>query len=274
MGFPLGLSGQDLTDRAVSQAEKFGTELCVPERVSAMECDTKGGHVLTIGDRKVTARTVILAPGAEYRKLGVDDLARFENQGVYYSATSVERILCDDKPIAVVGGGNSAGQAAVFMSENAHRVFLVIRGEDLRRQMSNYLARRIERSDNITVLNRTEICALHGDKYLESVTFVDRSTGRAWDEELAGVFVMIGAIPNTSWLPKEVVCDEKGFILTGPKTAAEGHWKGDRDPLFLETCCPGVFAAGDARCGSIKRVASAVGEGSMAVAFVHEYLAQ
>ncbi len=274
MGFPTGLSGQDLADRAVAQAERFGAQMIVPALVTDITCSQHGGHdVMIEGRDPVSTRCVILAPGASYRKLDVDDQTRFEGRGIFYACTNVERILCRDDTVAVVGAGNSAGQAAVFMSDHARRVLLVVRGDDLRKTMSSYLAQRIEHSDKITVILNAEICSLEGQDALESATIVDRKTGRSIREELSGIFVMIGAVPHTSWLPDAIERDEKGFILTGPALVQKGLWKLNRPPLFLETSCPGVFAVGDARANSVKRVASAVGEGSMSVAFVHEYLA-
>ncbi|HWD38896.1 MAG TPA: FAD-dependent oxidoreductase [Fimbriimonas sp.] len=274
MGFPLGLSGQDLADRAVAQAEKFGAQMFVPSRVSTLTCNKLGGHDMTIeGLGEITAKCVILAPGASYRRLEVDDLEKYENRGVYYAATNVERILCEESAVAVVGAGNSAGQAAVFMSQNSACVYLVVRGDDLRKSMSSYLARRIETSDKIRVLLNSEVCALHGDDYLEACTIADRKSGKKLKENISGIFVMVGAVPHTDWLPETICRDEKGFILTGDQLVQEGRWSQPRTPFFLETSCPGVFAVGDARSGSVKRVASAVGEGSMAVAFIHQFLA-
>jgi thioredoxin reductase (NADPH) len=273
MGFPLGLSGQQLADSAVSQAEKFGARMVSPACVQSMKCEQDGVHSLTVDMiGEVVARCVILAPGASYRKLEVDDLERFENVGVYYSATFMEQGYCADDVAIVVGGGNSAGQAAIFMSQKARHVILVVRSNDLRKGMSTYLARRIETSDRIEVRLNSEICSLAGDTRLRSVTIADKQAGTYEDVPAAGVFVMIGATPHTDWLPPQVAKDKKGFILTGQDVAASGRWKASRPPFFLETSCPGVFAAGDARSGSVKRVASAVGEGSMAVAFIHEFL--
>lgn len=274
MGFPTGLSGQDLADRGVVQAERFGAQMVVPARVTNITCSEHGGHeVIVEGRDPIDARCVVLAPGASYRRLDVDDQERFEGRGIYYACTNVERILCRDEAVAVVGAGNSAGQAAVYMSDNASRVFLVVRGDSLRKTMSSYLAQRIEHSENITVLLNSEICALEGDESIEAAVIVDRKTGVSRRESVSGVFVMIGALPHTSWLPDKIARDEKGFILTGPTLTQRGLWKQKRPPLFLETTCPGVFAVGDARANSVKRVASAVGEGSISVALVHEYLA-
>lgn len=274
MGFPLGLSGKDLSDRAVAQAEKFGAEIMAAANAKSLTCNKQGGHDLSAeGVGTVTAKCVILATGAKYRKLDIPDLEKFEGRGIYYAATNVERVLCTDNAVSVVGAGNSAGQAAVYLAQNTKHVFLVVRGSDLRKNMSSYLAARIEASDDITVLLNSEICAIEGEERVETVAIVDRKSGKYRKEAVAAVFVMIGAIPLTDWLPEKIACDEKGFILTGQELVQRGLWTEKRPPFFLECSCPGVFAAGDVRCGSVKRVASAVGEGSMAVAFVHQFLA-
>jgi thioredoxin reductase (NADPH) len=278
MGFPLGLSGQQLTDRGVAQAEKFGAQMVVPACAKALTCHLEGIHELEVEGIKdnILTHCVILAPGAAYRRLEVDDLDRFEGNGVYYSATNVERMQCGDSPVAVVGGGNSAGQAAAFMAEKAKHVFLIIRGNDLRKSMSSYLARRIEQlvsTGKLVLLLESEICSLEGEASLERIVIRNRNDGTIRTDDALAVFVMIGAIPRTEWLPKSIACDSKGFILTGPTLLQNSAWKVSRQPYFLETSCPGVFAVGDARSGSVKRVASAVGEGSMSVAFVHQVLA-
>jgi thioredoxin reductase (NADPH) len=205
--------------------------------------------------------------------LDADPNDSYLGRGLYYAATNLGRINCLDASIGVVGAGNSAGQAAVFLSETCKRVYLVVRGDDLRKSMSSYLALRIEHSPKIEVLLNSEVATLEGEPCLEHVGIRDRKSGTHRVEPIRGLFVMIGAAPNTAWLPESVARDEKGFILTGSQLQREGKWKYDRPPFYLETSCAGVFAAGDARAGSVKRVASAVGEGSMAVAFVHQFLA-
>jgi thioredoxin reductase (NADPH) len=279
MGFPLGISGQDLADGAIAQAEKFGARLLAPAVTTALRCADAGVHEMeVVGVGRILTRCVVLATGARYRELGVARQEEFEGRGVYYAATNVERILCADAPVAVVGAGNSAGQAAVFLSEQARHVHLIVRGDDLRKSMSSYLAIRIEglaQEGRLTLLLNSEICELRGERSLESVTIRNRETGEARDEPMEAVFVMIGAVPRTGWLRdnSKVALDEKGFVLTGNDLVARELWKPGRAPFFLETSCPGVFAVGDARAGSVKRVASAVGEGSMAIALVHQYLA-
>lgn len=279
MGFPLGISGQELADGAVAQAEKFGAQMLAPVRIRSLTCGEMGVHDLELeGVGKVSARCVVLATGAHYRELEVERLEEFEGRGIYYAATSVERVLCGEAPVAVVGAGNSAGQAAVFMASNAGHVYLVVRGDDLRKTMSNYLALRIEglaRDGRLTIMLESQICALHGEENLQGCAIRCTRDGSVRNEKIEAVFVMIGAVPRTTWLHgnSKVALDEKGFILTGQDLVKRGLWTEARSPYFLETACPGVFAVGDARSGSIKRVASAVGEGSMAIALAHQYLA-
>ena len=223
------------------------------------------------------ARTVIIATGAQYRKPDIANLASFEGAGVYYSATPMEAQLCGHEEIVVVGGANSAGQAAVFLSETAARVYMLVRGDGLSDTMSRYLIRRIEETENIELRTQTEIVGLEGNGHLEWVRWADRRTGETRRCDIRHVFLMTGAVPNTEWLRRCVVLDDKGFIKTGPDLSkddlAAARWPLARPPYLLETSLPGVFAVGDVRGGNVKRVASAVGEGSIAISFVHRTLA-
>ena len=272
LGFPTGISGADLAGRATLQAQKFGARLSNPSRVVALTFDGAEQCLHLVGGETVRARTVLVACGAEYRKLNVPDLAMYEGQGVYYAATPIQAQTCGGTEVIVVGGGNSAGQAAVFMSQHAGKVYHVIRGGDLSKSMSRYLAARIEETENIELLCHTEVTGLAGDGHLESAELTNNETGEKRTIQTPAVFTFIGATPRTEWLPMEIRCD-RGFVLTGRAAADAPGWVLEREPYLLETSRPGVFAAGDVRSGSIKRVASAVGEGSMCVSLVHQFLA-
>lgn len=276
LGFPAGISGAELAERAVIQAERFGARISVPAEATALE-RRDGHHVVRLDDGStVSALTVLIATGARYRRLPVPRLEEFEGASVYYAATWVEARLCADDPVLVVGGGNSAGQASLFLSRHVRQVRLAIRHEDLGRDMSRYLQDQIERSPAVEVLRCTEVRELIGGKALEAVVVEDRRTGERTQLEARALFVFIGAEPHTGWMAGEIAVDDRGFVLTGPDAAARAAeaegWGDSRRPLMLETSRPGVFAAGDVRSGSIKRVASAVGEGAMAVRLVHERL--
>jgi thioredoxin reductase (NADPH) len=270
LGFPSGISGADLAERAHLQAEKFGARLTVPGRALALE-PHEGHNVIRLDDGStVSARTVIIATGVRYRKLPVPRLEHFEGTSVYYAATQIEAMLCAGDPVVVVGGGNSAGQATLFLSRHVPVVRLLIRHGELARDMSRYLADRIERTPTVEVIPNTEVRELVGEQALEEIVAEDLRTGERARLPCRALFVFIGADPHTSWLGDQVALDERGFILTGDRAAeAAGE---DCDPSLLETSRPGVYAAGDVRSGSIKRVASAVGEGAMAVRFVHEHI--
>src|SRR5438552_7628111 len=274
LGFPTGLTGSELANRAVLQANKFGAHLSVPTPVTRLEFD-KAYPVLRLdGGETVSAKCLLIASGAEYRQLEVEGCERYQGTGVYYAATPNEAQLCRGAQVVLVGGGNSAGQAAVFLAGHAAKVVLVIRGDNLHKNMSSYLARRIEQTANIELLCNTTIQQMSGDNHLTAVEIVNNNTGEVRTVQTPAVFSYIGAVPRTDWLPPEIERDAKGFVQTGPTLAKSPHWTARRQPFLLETSHAGVFAAGDVRSGSSKRVASAVGEGAMAVQFVHEYLKQ
>jgi thioredoxin reductase (NADPH) len=272
LGFPTGLTGSELAGRAVVQANKFGAHLSVSAPVMRLTFE-KAYSVLGLdGGETIATKCLLIASGAEYRRLGVEGCERYEGTGVYYAATPNEAPLCRGCQVVLVGGGNSAGQAAVFLAGHARKVLLLLRGDDLYKSMSSYLARRIEQTANIELLCNTQIRRMRGDGHLSVVEIVNDKTGAERMVETPAVFSFIGAMPRTDWLPPEIERDAKGFVQTGPALAKSPHWTLGRQPFLLETSRPGVFAAGDVRSGSVKRVASAVGEGAMAVQFVHEYL--
>jgi thioredoxin reductase (NADPH) len=272
LGFPTGITGSELTDRAVVQANKFGARLPIPTPATALSFDNGYGVLRLDGGETAAAKCVLIATGAEYRRLGAEGCAQFEGRGVYYAATPTEAPLCRGENVVVVGGGNSAGQAAVYLAGLARKVDLLIRSDSLYRTMSSYLAQRIEQTQKIEVHFRTEVRRMHGDGHLGEVETVNNQTSAKHILRAAALFSFIGAVPRTDWLPADIARDTKGFIVTGPTLVQSGHWSGRRPPFLLETSYPGVFAAGDVRSSSVKRVASAVGEGAMAVQFVHEYL--
>ncbi len=274
LGFPTGISGQDLAGRALMQAQKFGAHLIVAKRAVHLDC-ARQPYALDMDDgSRLRARAIIISTGAQYRRLPLDNLTRFEGLGVYYGATFVEAQWCGDDDVIVVGGGNSAGQAAVFLSQTARHVHMLVRSGGLAASMSRYLIRRIEESRLITVHPHTELAAVEGKDHVERVTWKNTQTGVVETHAIRHIFVMTGAVPNTRWLDRCVAVDAKGFIKTGPALSPEDlratRWPATRAPSLLETNLPGVFAVGDVRSGNVKRVASAVGEGSIAVAFVHQ----
>jgi thioredoxin reductase (NADPH) len=271
LGFPTGISGSELADRAVLQANKFGARLPVPTPVQTLRFD--GAYPVLEIDRAETinAKCLLIATGAEYRHLDVPGGQAFEGRGVFYAATLNEGSLCKGAEVLIVGGGNSAGQAAVFLAGLARRVYILIRGDDLHKSMSSYLVHRIEQTPNIEVLYNTEVRRMSGDGQLRTVEVVNNKTGEERTFTTPALFSFIGAVPRTDWLPPEIEKDAKGFVRTGADLAQSPHWTARRSPFLLETSRRGVFAAGDVRSGSVKRVASAVGEGAMAIQFVHEY---
>jgi thioredoxin reductase (NADPH) len=272
LGFPMGLTGSELAGRAVLQANKFGAHLSVPTPVTRLEFEHAYPVLRLDGGEKLAAKCLLIASGAEYRRLGVERCSRYEGNGVYYAATPNEAQMCRGAHVVLVGGGNSAGQAAVYLAQHAGKVLLLIRGNDLYKSMSSYLARRIAQTANIELLCNTTIRRMHGDGHLTAVDIVNDKSGEQRTVETPAVFSFIGAVPRTEWLPPEIERDAKGFVRTGPALVNSPHWTARRQPFLLETSRPGVFAAGDVRSESVKRVASAVGEGAMAVQFVHEYL--
>ena len=275
LGFPTGISGQELASRAYLQAQKFGAKMLIA-KATGLVSDRKPYIIQVESGARIPARTVIIATGAQYRRLPLENLSRFEGAGVYYGATFVEAQLCRGEEVIVVGGGNSAGQAAVFLAQATKRVHMLVRSPGLGENMSRYLIRRIEKNPTIVLQPQTEIVALEGGDHLDSVYWRNGQTGQMEQHEIRHVFVMTGADPNTRWLKDCVALDAKGFISTGPDLSPENlitaGWPFTRQPYLLETSLPGIFAVGDVRGGNIKRVASAVGEGSIAISFVHKVL--
>jgi thioredoxin reductase (NADPH) len=275
LGFPTGISGQDLAGRAYIQAQKFGAHMLIAKATRVI-CDRKPYVVEVDNGARIPARTVVIATGAEYRRPQCKSLSRFEGAGVYYGATFVEAQLCGGDEVIVVGGGNSAGQAAVFLAQTTKRVHMLVRSTGLAASMSRYLIRRIDNSPTIILRPQTEIVAVEGDNHLDSVYWRSSQAGQTEKHKISHIFIMTGADPNTRWLNGCIALDSKGFIKTGPDLSPENlsaaGWPLMRQPYLLETSLPAVFAVGDVRGGSIKRVASAVGEGSIATSFVHKVL--
>ena len=276
LGFPMGISGQELAGSAYTQAQKFGAQVLIAKDAKRLACDRRPYAIEMDNGPRVPARTVVIATGAQYRRLPLENLSQFEGTGVYYGATHLEAQLCGDDEVIVVGGGNSAGQAAVFLAQTARRVYMLVRSSGLAESMSRYLIRRIEESPTIVLLTDTELTALEGSDHLERVQWRNNKTGSVETHNIGYIFAMTGAVPNALWLHGCVALDQKGFIKTGPDLSHEdlaaAHWPLARAPYLLETSLPGVFAVGDVRGGNFKRVASAVGEGSIAVALVHQVL--
>jgi thioredoxin reductase (NADPH) len=278
LGFPTGISGLALAGRALVQAQKFGAEVAIATCAVRLSCDHVPFQIELSDGHTVRSRTVIIASGAEYRKLALHNLTDYLGVGVYYAATAVEKKLCGEDEVIVVGGGNSAGQASVYLANNGRRVQLVVRAGGLAQSMSRYLIRRIEESPNITLRANTEITALEGNGRLEKVTWRTGANGKPQSHDIKHLFLMTGAVPNTDWLQGCVALDDKGFVRTGPDlhvaNGAPDGWPLSRPPLHLETTIPGIFAVGDVRCGSAKRVAAAVGEGSVCVQLIHRLLSE
>jgi thioredoxin reductase (NADPH) len=277
LGFPTGVSGQELATRAITQAEKFGAKMMVAHGVVRLDCGKRPYEVVLGNGNRLAAHAVVIATGAQYNKPRIANLEKFEGQGVYYGATYMESQLCEEEDLIIVGGGNSAGQAAVFLSQTARKVHILVRSGQLSDTMSRYLIQRIEENPAIELHYRTEIVGLEGATHLERVTWQDKSSGETSVHEIRHVFIMAGASPRTEWLRGCVALDDKGFILTGRDLDAATEspvWRLTRSPQMLETSLPGVFAVGDVRSGNVKRVASAVGEGAIAISLVHHALAE
>ncbi|HEV8245276.1 MAG TPA: FAD-dependent oxidoreductase, partial [Polyangiaceae bacterium] len=278
LGFPTGISGQALSGRALTQAQKFGAEVAIGRTVVRLDCDSRP-YRLDLSDGQVLqTRTIIIAAGVKYRRLALPSLARFEGAGVYYSATYLESQLCQGEEVAIVGGANSAGQAAVFLAGVASRVHMLVRGPGLAESMSRYLIQRIESTPNVVLRTRTQIELLEGDNGLERIGWRQLDTGERETRNIRSLFLMTGADPNTSWLEGCLLLDDKKFVKTGadllPEDLESAHWPLPRRPYLMETSIPGVFCVGDARSTSVKRVASAVGEGSICVQLVHRALSE
>ncbi len=277
LGFPTGISGNELASRASAQAQKFGAKVLIANNVTKLNCERRPYELSVDCGQTIRARTVVIASGAQYNKPKIDNLHKFEGQGVYYGATFIEAQLCGNEDVIVVGGGNSAGQAAVYLSETASKVHMLVRSGQLSDTMSRYLIQRIEENPAIKMHYHTEIVGLDGDTQLERVTWRDKNTGDISTHDIRHLFIMAGASPRTEWLNGCLALDNKGFILTGrdlDPVLQNFHWPLTRVPLMLETSLPGVFAVGDVRAENVKRVASAVGEGSISVSLVHRVLAE
>lgn len=278
LGFPTGISGFELAARALNQAQKFGAQIMIAHGVVRLVCSRRPYQLELDNGQKLTTRAVVIASGAQYNKPSLPNITRFEGVGVYYGATNMEAQLCEKEEVIVVGGGNSAGQAAVYLSQFASNVHMLVRSGQLADTMSRYLIQRIETHPKINLHCKTEIVSLEGESHLERVQWLDKTTGDVTTHPIRHVFMMTGANPNTGWLKDCLALDNKGFILTGHDTETNGsqsfHWSAPRPPYLLETTLPGVFAVGDVRSGNVKRVASAVGEGSIAIHLVHRVLAE
>ncbi len=276
LGFPSGLSGADLARRAVTQAKRFGVEILSPVRVTSIKAEGPYRFLELSNGTSISCHAVVLAMGVQWRKLNVPGMDRLQDAGVYYGAASTEALSCRDEEVYIVGGANSAGQAAMFFSKYARRVIMLVRGPSLAATMSQYLIDQIAQTPNIQVETLSQVVEVHGETRLEAISVHCGQSGETSRVDASALFIFIGAEPNTEWLDGVVLRDPKGFILTGSDLMTAGKpphgWKEDRDPYLLETSIPGIFAAGDVRRGSAKRVASGVGEGSVAVQFIHQYL--
>jgi len=277
LGFPTGVSGLELATRAITQAEKFGAKMMLAHGVARLDCGRRPYKVVLDNGNRLAARSIVISTGAQYNKPRIPNLEKFEGQGIYYGATYMESQLCEQEDIVVVGGGNSAGQAAVFLSQTASKVHMLVRSGQLSDTMSRYLIQRIEENPAIELHFKTEIVDLEGDAHLERATWRSNASGETSTNEIRHVFIMAGASPRTDWLSGCLALDNRGFILTGRDLDAATQtpvWPLARPPQMLETSLPDVFAVGDVRSGNVKRVAAAVGEGSIAISLVHRALAE
>ncbi len=276
LGFPVGVSGQELVNRANAQAQKFGAQLIVAQSVVHIDCSRQPYKVILESGGKLRGRSIVIATGAQYALLPIDDANAFSGRGVYYNATHMEAQLCDSEEVVVVGGGNSAGQAALLLQLRSSRVHLLVRAPKLSESMSRYLVARIEAHPRIEIHYSTQVVSLSGTAHLENIEWRNKEAGTTEARAIRHVFVMAGAVPRTEWLQDCLVLDKNGFIITGQELIGydEYQWPLERSPLLLETSIPGIFAVGDTRAGSVKRVASAVGEGAMAVHLIHRFLAE
>lgn len=271
LGFPSGISGSELASRALRQAKRLGAEILVARKI--VRIDPHARRIVFDNEEIIRARTVIIASGVSWRRLDIDGFDRLLGKGIFYGAARSEAAVAQGLDVHLIGAGNSAGQAAIFFSNYARTVTLIVRAKSLEKSMSTYLIDQIRNKSNIRAALRSEVKAVHGDSHLTAIEIIDRSTNEVRREDSGGLFVFIGADAETGWLPPEIARDPRGYILTGGDVVKAGSWKESRDPYLVETSVPGVFACGDVRFSPVKRVASAVGEGSIAIAFVHQYLA-
>ncbi len=278
LGFPTGLSGADLTRRAVTQSTRFGTDFLSPQSVKAIEVQDNYKKIILEGDKEIMTKAIVITTGVDYRQLTTPGIQKFTGAGIYYGAANTEAAACKNNVVFIVGGGNSAGQAAMYLSKFARQVNILIRKDSLSYTMSSYLIDQINGVSNISVCTGREVVEAKGNERLEQLNIQNVNTGEVYTEDAAALYIFIGAKPFTEWLSADIIINDKGFIETGRELQRYNHfqkiWKLERDPYLLETSCAGIFAAGDVRAGAMNRVASAVGEGSMAISFVHRYLAE